>query len=222
MKISLGTAVNLLKAHRHRTGFLQGLEEHFVLRHIAGQLIDTDGRQGLSVRLTDIEDIYHLEGGHQDFSGFLLTGSIRIHEDFSGDRILLIDLHFLFVRCRCKNANAAFTLLHLAAELLLPGSVTGHKGGVRLLHGDENRVVQRIIMKLGQGLQVLSEFVTFEERLDSCLQLIGNGFYFLKLRGIGLICFQCAFPPFVLRLFSNSRLKFAFPFSSVERISVAL
>ncbi len=141
VEISLGTALNLFKADRNRTGLFQRLEEHFVLRYIAGQLVYSDCRKGLSVRLADIENIYHLKGRHQHFSGFLFTGSVRVPEDFAGDRIRLIHLHFLFVRRRRENANSAFAFLHLPAELLLPCRVTGHQCGIRFLQGNENRIV---------------------------------------------------------------------------------
>ena len=187
MKISLGSAVDLLEADRHRAGFFQSLKEHLILRHITGQFIYANRGQRFPIRLADIKDIDHFECGHQNFLAFLGAGSIRIFDDLTGDGIRLIDFHLLFVGSRGKNADPAFALLDLTAKLLLPGRISGYQCGIRFLHGDQKRVVQRIIMELGKGLQVLLKFLALKECLNSRFQLIRNSLYLLKLRRVDLL-----------------------------------
>ena len=187
VEISLCSACDLLKTHRYRTGLLQCFEEHFILRHIAGQLIYTESGQRFSVGLADVENIDHLERRHQDFLRFLYTGPIRICKDLAGDRIGFLNLHSLFVGSRGKNANAVFAFLHLTPKLLLPGGVSGYQCGIRFLHGDQDRIIQGIIMELGKRLQILLEFVAFKKCLYSGLQLIRDCLYLLKLRRVGFL-----------------------------------
>lgn len=77
--------------------------------------------------------------------------------------------------------------LHLSPELLLLGSVCGYQCGIRILHGNQDRIIQGVIMELGKRLQILLEFVAFKKRLYSGLQLIRDCLYLLELRRVGFL-----------------------------------
>jgi len=55
-------------------------------------------------------------------------------------------------------------------EFLLPGVVSGNQRSFRVLHGDQERVVETVAMKTGHHLQVVGILATAEDFLDAFLQ----------------------------------------------------
>ena len=185
--VPLGSGWNVLKADRHRTGPFQCLKEHLIIRDTAGKLIYADGREGPAVSLTHVKDVYDLEGRDHDFLQFLCCAAVRIKDRLSCDRIDPIHFHLLFVGSRSKNTDTLFAFLNLPAEVLLPGSIPGDQCGVGLLHGDQDRIVQGIIVEFGERLQVILEGLALEKRLNTGFQLVGDFLNLIELGGIGFI-----------------------------------
>ena len=113
------------------------------------------------------------------------------------DRIKPVHFHLFLIRRRSKDPDPGLALLYLPAEVLLPGSVSGNQGGIRLLHGDQDRIVQGIIVEFGERLQIVLESFTLKQRLDTGFQLVGDLLDLIKLGGIGFIfLFRHGEPPF--------------------------
>ena len=113
------------------------------------------------------------------------------------DRIKPVHFHLFLI----------LALLYLPAEVLLPGSVSGNQGGIRLLHGDQDRIIQGIIVELGERLQIVLESFTLKQRLDTGFQLVGDLLDLIKLGGIGFIfLFRHGEPPFRFSAFGRSGL----------------
>ena len=197
--VALGTGGDLFKANRDRAGPFQRLKEHLVVRDIAGQLIYANRRKRFSIRLTDIEDVHYFESRDHDLFQFLGSAAVRIQDSLAGDGIKPVHLQLFLIRRRGEDSDPGLALLDLSAEILLPGSVSGNQSGVRLLHGDQNCVVQGVVMELGKRLQIILECFTFKECLDSGLQLICDFLYLIELRRIGFIwfLFRHEFSPFL-------------------------
>ena len=62
----------------------------------------------------------------------------------------------------------------MAVEVALPCRVTGDQRCIRLLHGDEKRIVKRVVVELGHRFQILFEAFGLKQLLESLFQLIGN------------------------------------------------
>ena len=60
----------------------------------------------------------------------------------------------------------------MAVKVALPCRVPGNQRCLRLLHGDEQGVVERIVVKLGHRAKVLLEAFRFKEFLDTLFQLV--------------------------------------------------
>ncbi len=174
MVIAFGLAIYFFKFHRYRAGALQCFEEHFELFHIPGQFIDSQRWYFTAISLAYIKNIYYLKGRMQDFFDFFLIRAVRILQDFPCIWILFIDFYLLFVWCGSQDADSLFSLIYLAAELLLPGGIACHQCGVRLLHGDQNRIVQTVIVEAAHGGEPLLILIRLKQFSYSCLQLIGN------------------------------------------------
>ena len=113
---------------------------------------------------------------------------LRFH--FGITFLLLLQLN------RSQNRDSLLPLLHLPVKLLLPGAVPGNQRGIRLLHGDQNRVVKAVMMKLGHGIQILLVLLRREQILDSFFELFQNRLYLL--------------PPCLIRFITQSRTSFLF------------
>ena len=59
--------------------------------------------------------------------------------------------------------------------LFLPGLIAGHQCGVRFLHGDQQRVVQGVVVELGHRGKIGLIGLALEKGGDAGLQLIGDG-----------------------------------------------
>ena len=128
VEIALRTGIDLLESNRDRAGTLQGFEEHFVLLHIASELIHADGGERAAVGLRDIKNIYHLKGRHHDLLHLRCLRAIRIQPGLTGGGVDDSDLHLFLIGRRRQDPDSLCTLQYLSAEVLLPGSVSSHVG----------------------------------------------------------------------------------------------
>ena len=192
---SLCTARNVLKGNRDGRFLLERIEERLVVFDGAFQLIDDDVRKLLAVRLRNIEDAYHLEGRTQNLNR--LRDSLPICADH---RLLRYGINFLalflrLVRRGCKNLDALFALHDLTVKVALPRGITGNIGCLRLLHRNEQRVVEGIVVELGHRAEVFLEPLGFKKLLDALFQLVRDFadllcvFVFSHLKPPFLICF---------------------------------
>ena len=81
----------------------------------------------------------------------------------------------------------------MAVEVALPCRVTGDQRRIRLLHGDEKRIVKRVVVELGHRFQVLFEAFGFKQFLESLFQLVSD---FPDLLGVSV--FSHFLPPILL------------------------
>ena len=81
----------------------------------------------------------------------------------------------------------------MAVEVALPCRVTGDQRRTRLLHGDEKRIVKRVVVELGHRFQVLFEAFGFKQFLESLFQLVSD---FPDLLGVSV--FSHFLPPILL------------------------
>ena len=192
MVIALRASGYILKAYRDGRFLLERIKEGSVVFHAACQLVYNDVGKLLAVGLGNIEYADHLEAGahHLDKLGDRLAVSAQ-------NRLLRLGIDFLhldlcLVGRGSKDFDALFALHHMAVKVALPCRVPGNQRCLRLLHGDEQGVVERIVVKLGHRAKVFLEAFRFKEFLDALFQLVR---YLADLLGI-----------FVLRHFSTSLL----------------
>ena len=171
---SLCTARNVLKGNRDGRFLLECIEERLVVFDGAFQLIDDDVRKLLAVRLGNIEDTHHLEGRTQDFDRFRDSFSICADYRLLCQRINLLALFLRLVRRGRKNLDTLFALHDLTVKVALPRGITGNIGCLRLLHRNEQRVVEGIVVELGHRAEVFLEPLGFKKLLDALFQLVRN------------------------------------------------
>ena len=192
---SLCTARNVLKGNRDGRFLLERIEERLVVFDGAFQLIDDDVRKLLAVRLRDIKDTHHLKGRTQDFDCFRDSFSICADHRLLRQRINLLTLFLRLVRRGCKNLDALFALHDLTVKVALPRGITGNIGCLRLLHRNEQRVVEGIVVELGHRAEIFLEPLGFKKLLDALFQLVRDFadllciFVFSHLKPPFLICF---------------------------------
>ena len=198
---SLCTARNVLKGNRDGRFLPERVEERLVVFDGAFQLIDDDVRKLLAVRLGNIKDTHHLEGRTQDFDRFRDSFSICADYRFLRQRINLLTLFLRLVRRGCKNLDALFALHDLTVKVALPRGITGNIGCLRLLHRNEQRVVEGIVVELGHRAEIFLEPLGFKKLLDALFQLVRDFadllciFVFSHLKPPFLICFWAKKPP---------------------------
>ena len=113
----------------------------------------------------------HVEHGHG------LKGRPR---HFLGDgdgpsvRAGLFPLYLLLVGAGGQNLNAVFPPLDVALEVIFPVVKTGHMGGVRALHINQQGIACRIAVKLGHGFQVVGVLAAGKQVLQALFQLVGD------------------------------------------------
>ena len=85
--------------------------------------------------------------------------------------------HFLFhlVGGWGKNLDAFLALFDVAVKFIPPLVVARHK--LAALHGNEDGVVEAVIMEAGHCVKVGLEAVTFKQIHDAGFQLVGNLFH---------------------------------------------
>ena len=171
---SLCAARNILKGNGDGRLLLERIEERLVVFNRAFQLIDDNVRKLLAVRLGNIKDAYHLEGRTQNLDRLRDSLSICADYRFLRQRINLLTLFLCFVRCGCKNLDALFALHDLTVKVALPRGITGNIGCLRLLHRNEQRVVEGIVVELGHRAEIFLEPLGFKQLLDALFQLVRN------------------------------------------------
>ena len=67
----------------------------------------------------------------------------------------------------------------MALELVFPFVIARHQGGVRLLHGDQEGVVEAVIVELGHGGEVVFILFALKKGLNTGFQLVGDLFHAL-------------------------------------------
>ena len=171
---SLCAARNILKGNWDGRLLLERIEERLVVLDGAFQLIDDDVRKLLAVRLGNIKDTYHLEGRTQDLNRFRDSLPICADHRLLRHRINLLTLFLRLVRRGCKNLDALFALHDLTVKVALPRGITGNIGCLRLLHRNEQRVVEGIVVELGHRAEIFLEPLGFKQLLDALFQLVRN------------------------------------------------
>ena len=191
---SLCAARNILKGNGDGRLLHERIEERLVVFNRAFQLIDDDVRKLLAVRLGNIKDAYHLEGGTQNLDRFRDSISVCADHRLLRQRINLLTLFLRLVRRGCKNLDALFALHDLTVKVALPRGITGNIGCLRLLHRNEQRVVEGIVVELGHRAEVFLEPLGFKKLLDALFQLVRDFadllciFVFSHLKPPFLIC----------------------------------
>ena len=165
-KIAVHVCIHRLKLDGDRGGSAQGLHKNLIILDIPGKR-GRQFRQGLAVRLADVEHLHRAEQRDLDFLFLHDDLAILIQHGGFGVRVQLLLLDFLLIWCRGNDGNAVFTPLHMAGKLIFPLVVTGHQRGVRALHIDEHGVVDRVAVEAGHHGQVTAVFVALEQLLDT-------------------------------------------------------
>ena len=192
---SLCTARNVLKGNRDGRFLPERIEERLVVFDGAFQLIDDDVRKLLAVRLGNIKDTHHLKGWTQNLNRFRDSLPICADHRLLRQRINLLTLFLRLVRRGCKNLDALFALHDLTVKVALPRGITGNIGCLRLLHRNEQRVVEGIVVELGHRAEIFLEPLGFKKLLDALFQLVRDFadllciFVFSHLKPPFLICF---------------------------------
>ena len=190
---SLCTARNVLKGNRDGRFLPERVEERLVVFDGAFQFIDDDVRKLLAVRLGNIEDTDHLEGRTQNLNRLRDSLSVCTDHRLLRHRINLLALFLRLVRRGCKNLDALFALHDLTVEVTLPRGITGNIGCLRLLHRNEQCVVEGIVVELGHRAEVFLESLRFKKLLDALFQLVRD---FADL--LCIFVFSHLKPPFLI------------------------
>ena len=140
-------APDILKGDRNGGSLFKGCEKILVAVNVARQLVHRNVRQLLSLGLGNVKDRYHLVGGYLDF--LFLGDGLPVLADYGLLRVWVYLLHFLsdFERRRGNDFNSLLPFHHVTPEIILPSGKARHKGSVRLLHGDKQRIVEAVIME---------------------------------------------------------------------------
>ena len=146
--IAVCAALDFLKANGDGRGLFKGCEKITVLLHIACQRVHGNIRQFLSLGLGHVKDGHHLVGGYSDllFLGDRL--SVPADHGLLGLRVDFLRFLLDFERRRGDNLNAFFAFFDVALKLVFPSGKARDKGSVGLLHGNQEGVVEAVIMKL--------------------------------------------------------------------------
>ena len=176
MKVPVRPALYVLKPDGHRGCLLQCLEKILVVLHTAGQFIHGNGRQRFALGLADIEHRHHFEGRnlHRLFLGQWL--SILIQNRLA----LFVPLFHLLldlVGRRSKNLDAFFAFLYGAVERVFPLVEARHQ--LSALHGDQQGVVEAVIVEFCHRGEVGFVAVAVEQLLNACFQPVRDFFHAL-------------------------------------------
>ena len=164
VKIPVHTG-HIFHEDRHRRTALHRLHEDLVILHAAGK-IGSKLRQGFALRLAYIKNRDRLVHRNSDFFLFHDGFTVSIQHGELGVRVELCFLDFLLVRRWGNDFNAFFAFQHIAAKLIAPLIETGNDGGVRLLHIDEHRIIDAVLVEAAHGTEILPVFLTLEQLLN--------------------------------------------------------
>ena len=172
----MSAALDVLKPDWHRGSLLQCLEKILVVLHAARQFTHSNGRHWFTLGLADIEHRHHFEGRN-------------LHHFFLGQRLavlvqnrlaLFVQLFHLLlhlIRRRGKDFDTFFAFLHGAVERVLPLVEARHQ--LPALHGNQQGVVEAVIVEFRHRGEVGFVAVTVEQLLNARFQPVRNFFHAL-------------------------------------------
>ena len=146
--VTMCAALDFFKANRNRRSLFKGSENLLVMLHISGQHIYGNVGDFLSLGLRYIKDRYHLKGGDCDFLFFGYGLSVLTDNDFLCLRVDFLHFFFNLERRRGKDFDTLLSFHHVSPKVIFPCVKSRDKGSVGLLHGDQQRIVKAVIMKL--------------------------------------------------------------------------
>ena len=174
MKVPVRPALDVLKPDGHRGCLLQCLEKILVVLHAAGQFIHSNGRQWFTLSLADIEHGHHLKGRNLYRFFFRQRLAVLVQNRLA----LFVQLFHLLlhlVRRRSKNLDAFFALFHGAVECVFPLVEARHQ--LSALHGDQQGVVEAVIVEFRHRGEVGFVAVAVEQLLNACFQPVRDFFH---------------------------------------------
>ena len=169
-------ALDVLKPDGHRGSLLQRFEKILIVLHAAGQFIHCDRWQRFALGLADIEHGNHLKGRNLHRFFFRQRLAVLVQNRLT----LLVPLFHLLldlVGCRSKNLDAFFALFHGAVERVLPLVEARHQ--LPALHGDQQGVVEAVIVEFCHRGEVGFVAVAVEQLLNPCFQPVRDFFHAL-------------------------------------------
>ena len=147
-----------------------------VVLHAAGQFIHSNGRQWFTLSLADIEHGHHLKGRNLYRFFFGQRLSILIQNRLT----LFVQLFHLLldlVRRRSKDFDAFFAFLYGAVERVFPLVEARHQ--LSALHGDQQGVVEAVIVEFCHRGEVGFVAVAVEQLLNARFQPVRDFFHAL-------------------------------------------
>ena len=169
-------ALDVLKPDGYRGCLLQCLEKILVVLHAAGQFIHRDRGQRFALGLADIEHGHHLESRNLHRFFFRQRLAVLVQNRLA----LFVQLFHLLldlVRRRSKDFDAFFALFHGAVERVFPLVEARHQ--LPALHGDQQGVVEAVIVEFCHRGEVGFVAVAVEQLLNPCFQPVRNFFHAL-------------------------------------------
>ena len=167
MKVPMRASLDVLKPDGHRGDLLQRLEKILIVLHAAGQFIHRNGRKRFALGLADIKHGHHLEG--RNLHGLFFRQRLAV---LVQNRLALFVQLFCFlldlVRCRSKDFDTFFAFLNGAVKRVFPLVETRHQ--LPALHGDQQSVVEAVIVELRHRSKVGFVAVTVEQLLNASFQ----------------------------------------------------
>ena len=181
MVITVCASLDVLKGNRNRRCLFQRGEKILILFHTAGQLRHGNVRYFLALGLAHIKNCDDAKG--RDFNFLFLGDGLAVCADHRllSSRVDFLHLLFHFIRGRCQYLDAFFTFLHMALKVVSPLAKTGNQRGVRLLHGNQQRIVEAVIMELGHRREIGFVLFTFKKGLYSGFQTVSDLFHALGI-----------------------------------------
>ena len=172
--IAVCAAVDFFKRHGNGRGQLQGSPKILILFHIARERVHGNVGKLLALGLAHIEYRHHLERRNRHL--LLLRDGLTVCADdgLPGVRVSFRHILFDFIRCGRKDFDALFAGFDMAFKFVTPLSVACDKGCVRLLHDDQQRIVQAVIVEAGHGFQIIPIPLTFKNLLYALFQMLGD------------------------------------------------
>ena len=176
MKVPVRPALYVLKPDWHRGSLLQRLEKILVVLHAAEQFIHRDRGQRFALGLADIEHGNHLKGRnlYRFFFGQRLAVLVQNRLALF---VQLFHLLLHLIRRRGKDFDAFFAFLHGAVERVLPLVEARHQ--LPALHGDQQGVVEAVIVEFRHRGEVGFVAVAIEQLLNARFQPVRDFFHAL-------------------------------------------
>ena len=176
MKVAVRPALDVLKPDGHRGSLLQCLEKILVVLHTAGQFIHCNRGQRFALGLANIEHGHHLESRNLHRLFFRQRLAVLVQNRLA----LFVQLFHLLlhlIRRRGKDFDTFFAFLHGAVERVFPLVEARHQ--LAALHGDQQGIVEAVIVELRHRGEVSFVAVAVEQLLNPCFQPVRNFFHSL-------------------------------------------